>query len=69
MHCPSNSTVFLYILKDCITTDGVRVNCLCPEFVDTRLVRESLNQATPEVKSFMLETIGLLRYNNIAVIN
>jgi 3-oxoacyl-[acyl-carrier protein] reductase len=30
---------------------GVRVNCICPDFVDTPAARESLAQATPEERA------------------
>jgi NAD(P)-dependent dehydrogenase (short-subunit alcohol dehydrogenase family) len=31
-----------------LAADGVRVNCICPDFVDTPAVRRSLELATPE---------------------
>lgn len=48
-------------LQGCAATDGVRVNCICPEFVDTSLVRDGLAFLDEQSKNFVLDT-GLLRY-------
>ena len=42
------------------TTDGVRVNCICPEFANTRLVTDGLLLASEDTKSMVLG-VGLLR--------
>ena len=39
--------------------DSVRVNCICPEFVNTRLVTESM-QAAGEKAMELVHAIGLL---------
>ena len=51
---------FTRSLQGCSVSDGVRVNCICPEFVDTQLVNESLGFLDEESKEFILKT-GLLR--------
>ena len=48
-------------LQGCSATDGIRVNCVCPEFVDTSLVNDGLAFLDEETKTFLKET-GLLRY-------
>ena len=47
-------------LQGCESTDGVRVNCVCPEFVDTRLVQDGLSFLDEQSKKFIVST-GLLR--------
>jgi 3-oxoacyl-[acyl-carrier protein] reductase len=34
-----------------LADEGVRVNCICPDFVDTPAVRRTLEQATPEERA------------------
>ena len=62
VYCASKHGVvgFSRSLQGCSTTDGVRVNCICPEFVNTSLVHDSLAFLDEETKKFILET-GLLR--------
>lgn len=49
-------------LRNRVITDGVRVNAICPEFVDTALVNDSLAEVDEQTKSFIKDT-GLLRYS------
>lgn len=47
-------------MTDCAQTDSVRVNCVCPEFVNTQMVTAGLMQAADqETKARVMET-GLL---------
>ena len=46
--------------QDLLDTDGVRVNCICPEFVDTPLVKQSLAQFSTESKDYVVD-MGLIR--------
>ena len=39
---------FTKSLKDHTTSDGVRINALCPDFVDTRMVRDRLDKSDDE---------------------
>ena len=61
-YCASKHGVvgFSRSLKGCSASDGVRVNCICPEFVDTALVRDGLEFLDEQTKKFVLST-GLLR--------
>ncbi len=43
-----------------MSSDGIRVNCVCPEFVDTKLVSDGMQFLTPDMKSFIRD-IGLVR--------
>lgn len=46
---------FTRSLKDCPKSDGVRVNALCPEYVDTKMVRDGLEAENDEkFKAFVL---------------
>ena len=54
---------FTRSLQGCSFSDGVRVNCICPEFVDTSLVKDGLSFLDEESKKFVLKT-GLLRYTS-----
>ena len=47
-------------MTDCAQTDSVRVNCVCPEFVNTRMVTDGLMQVVDQkTKDILIET-GLL---------
>ena len=61
-YCASKHGVvgFSRSLQGCSATDGIRVNCICPEFVDTSLVSDGLAFLDEESKAFIKET-GLLR--------
>ena len=47
-----------YPLQDCVASDGVRVNCVCPQFTDTDMVSHAL---VPTM-SAQLQSLGMLRY-------
>ena len=34
-------------------TDSVRVNCICPEFVNTRMVTDGMSMASDDFKAFV----------------
>ena len=53
---------FTRSLKDCSTSDGVRINALCPEFVDTQMVRDGLEEQPEKIKAFVLSK--MTRYDN-----
>ena len=48
----------IYPLQDCVASDGVRVNCVCPQFTDTDMVSHAL---VPSM-SAQLQSLGMLRY-------
>ena len=43
----------------CAERDGVRVNCVCPEFVNTRMVRDALGAAEETMASLVTE-LGMM---------
>ena len=47
-----------YPLQDCVASDGVRVNCVCPQFTDTDMVSHAL---VPTM-SAQLQSLGMLTY-------
>ena len=65
-YCASKHGVvgFSRSLQGCSATDGIRVNCICPEFIDTSLVNDGLAFLNEESKAFIKET-GLLRYKSL----
>ena len=48
---------FTRSLKECSTSDGVRINVLCPDFVDTKMVRDNLDSYGEEFKAFVLSKL------------
>ena len=44
---------FTRSLKDCSKSDGVRINALCPGFVDTKMIRDWLDEQTEKMKEFI----------------
>ena len=50
-------------LRELALTDDVRVNCICPEFADTAIVRDNMAAMSEEARSFIMG-IGLLRSAN-----
>lgn len=50
--------------RDLALSEGVRVNCACPEFADTAIVHDNMAGASEETRSFILG-LGLLRYVHI----
>ncbi len=61
-YCASKFGVvgFSRSLTQAAITDSVRVNCICPEFVNTRLVTEELPDASDETKG-LIASKGLLQ--------
>ena len=60
VYCATKHAVvgFTRSLKPLLETDGVRVNCMCPTFVDTRMVREGLDKADdPGIKQYILDNM------------
>ena len=45
---------FTKSLKGRATSDGVRVNALCPDFVDTKMVRDGLDDMDEKAKAWIL---------------
>ena len=62
VYCASKHGVvgFSRSLQGCSTTDGVRVNCICPSVVDTSLVRDNLALVDEKTRRLIIET-GYLR--------
>ena len=47
-------------MTECAHTDSVRVNCICPEFVNTRMVQKGVEFFGSEVMKQLLKEKGLL---------
>ena len=47
-------------VQECLTQDGVRVNCVCPEFTDTNMVTE-LPDVAPHTQQ-LVNSVGLLQW-------
>lgn len=63
VYCASKHGVvgFSRSLRDRAQSDGVRVNAICPEFVDTAIVNDNLAGMDEDARSF-IKGFGLLRY-------
>ena len=46
-------------MQECLTQDGVRVNCVCPEFTDTSMVTQ-LPDIAPHTWQ-LVSSVGLLQ--------
>ena len=55
-YCASKHGVvgFTRSLKDCSESDGVRINALCPGFVDTKTAMDWLDKQPDEIKALIL---------------
>ena len=47
--------------QDCLTRDGVAVNCVCPQYTDTDMVTEVLMPNLTRDQVQMVHSLGLLR--------
>lgn len=56
---------FTRSMTGCARKDSVRVNCICPEFVNTRMVTEGLASVGGDVMA-LVEEIGLLEPETVA---
>ena len=56
VYCASKHGVvgFTRSLHEHSSTDGVRVNCICPDFVDTKMVTDGLESAEEKLKALIL---------------
>ncbi len=61
VYCASKHGVvgFSRSLRELAQSDGIRVNCICPEFADTAIVNDSMIGMDEETKS-LVKSIGLL---------
>ena len=61
-YCASKHGVvgFSRSLTECASTDSVRVNCICPEFVNTRMV-VGMTEVLDEETAAFVTNIGLLQ--------
>ncbi len=63
VYCASKHGVvgFTRSLKDRSESDGVRINALCPGLVDTKLIRDRMEEQTAEMKELFLS--NMTKYN------
>ena len=54
---------FTRSLKDCSKSDGVRINALCPGLVDTKLIRDWLEEHPEKERMKPLFFSKMIRYN------
>lgn len=56
-----------FTLQELFESRSIRVNCLCPAYVDTELLRDGLATGIP---SFIasVEKIGLMRYLRMSTV-
>ncbi len=61
VYCASKHGVvgFSRSLRELAQSDGIRVNCICPEFADTAIVNDSMIGMNEETKA-LVKSIGLL---------
>ncbi len=64
-YCASKHGVvgFTRSMTACAHTDAVRVNCICPEFVNTRMVTGTLDEVGEEMRALIIEK-GLIQCVN-----
>ena len=57
VYCASKHGVvgFTRSMTVCAHTDAVRVNCICPEFVNTRMVTDILDKVGEEIRALILK--------------
>jgi NAD(P)-dependent dehydrogenase (short-subunit alcohol dehydrogenase family) len=65
-YCASKHGIvgFTRSMTECLTQDGVRVNCVCPEFTDTNMVTE-LPDVAPHTQQ-LVNSVGLLHPEQVA---
>jgi NAD(P)-dependent dehydrogenase (short-subunit alcohol dehydrogenase family) len=64
VYCASKYGVvgFTRSLKDRSESDGVRINALCPGLVDTKLIRDWMEEQPAQMKELFLS--NMTKYNN-----
>ena len=61
---PLKTPGFFFFFEDLERTEGIRVNCVCPAFTDTRMVRGSFGRADLAVNptARLARSMGTIRW-------